>query len=86
MRAELEDLEERARRRDLVITDDEIYAWYDARIPAEVVSGRHFDAWWKKERHRRPDLLTLTRDDLLRAEATDDQPDELAGRGRRPCR
>ncbi len=53
-----------------------IYAFYDARIPADVVSARHFDAWWKKQRHRTPDLLTFTRDDLLRTEeAAADQPD-----------
>src|SRR5207342_2849237 len=35
----------------------------------------HFDSWWKKARHKTPDLLTLTRDDLLRDSATDEQPD-----------
>ena len=60
------ELEERARRRDLLVGDDEIYAFYDARIPPTSVSARHFDAWWKKQRHKTPDLLTLTRDDLLR--------------------
>jgi ATP-dependent helicase HrpA len=76
LREELEEIEERARRRDLIVGDDEIYAFYDARIPPDVVSARHFDAWWKKERHRRPDLLTLTRDDLLRSEeAAAEAPD-----------
>ncbi|OBG96270.1 ATP-dependent RNA helicase HrpA [Mycobacterium sp. E3251] len=72
LRAELEELEERARRRDLIVGDDEVYALYDARIPAEVVSARHFDAWWKKQRHRTPELLTFTRDDLLRTVDTAD--------------
>ena len=76
LREELEEIEERARRRDLIVGDDDIYAFYDARVPAEVVSARHFDAWWRKQRHRTPDLLTLTRDDLLRTEDTaGDQPD-----------
>jgi ATP-dependent RNA helicase HrpA len=76
LREELEEIEERARRRDLMVGDDEIYAFYEARIPADVVSARHFDAWWRKQRHRTPDLLTFTRDDLLRTEeATGDQPD-----------
>ncbi len=75
LRAELAELEDRARRRDLLATDDEIYAFYDARIPVEVTSARHFDSWWKKARHRTPDLLRLTRDDLLRAAANDEQPD-----------
>jgi ATP-dependent helicase HrpA len=73
---ELEEIEERARRRDLLVGDDEIYAFYDARVPADVISARHFDAWWRKERHRRPDLLTLRRDDLLRTEDhAADRPD-----------
>ncbi|HEU5267366.1 MAG TPA: ATP-dependent RNA helicase HrpA, partial [Jatrophihabitans sp.] len=75
LRAELAELEDRARRRDLLVTDEEIFAFYDARIPAQAVSARHFDAWWKKARHATPDLLTLTRDDLLRGPAADDQPD-----------
>lgn len=72
LRTELEDLEERARRRDLLVGDDEIYAFYDARIPADVVSARHFDAWWKKQRHKTPGLLTFTRADLLRTNETAD--------------
>lgn len=70
LRAELEELEERARRRDLLVGDDDVYALYDARVPTEVVSARHFDAWWKRQRHKTPDLLTFTRADLLR---TDDK-------------
>ncbi len=72
LRAELEELEERARRHDLLVGDDEVYALYDARIPAEVVSARHFDTWWKGQRHKTPDLLTFTRDDLLRTGDTAD--------------
>jgi ATP-dependent helicase HrpA len=75
LREELAELEERARRRDLLVGEDEIFAFYDARIPADAVSARHFDAWWKKQRHKTPELLTLTRDDLLRKDAGGDQPD-----------
>ena len=76
LRAELAELEERARRRDLLVGDEAIYAFYDARIPAEVVSARHFDGWWRKQRHRTPDLLTMTREDLLRVHDADaDRPD-----------
>ncbi len=76
LRTELAELEERARRRDLLVSDDEIYEFYAARIPEQVVSARHFDAWWKKQRHRTPDLLTLTRDDLLRVdESSAERPD-----------
>jgi ATP-dependent helicase HrpA len=72
--AELTELEERTRRRDLLVGDEELFAFYDSRIPPEVVSARHFDAWWKAERRARPELLTLAREQLLRAE-TQAQPD-----------
>jgi len=75
LRAELAELEERARRRDLLVDDDAVFDFYDARIPAEVVSARHFDGWWRKQRHTTPDLLTLTRDDLLRNDSGAEQPD-----------
>ena len=75
LREELADLEERARRRDLLVGDDEIYAFYDARVPADIVSVRHFDGWWKKQRHQTPELLTFSRDDLLRKDVTAEQPD-----------
>jgi len=71
LREQLAELEDRARRRDLLVGDDAIYEFYQARIPAEVVSARHFDGWWRKQRHRTPDLLTMTRTDLLR---TPDDP------------
>ncbi|CAN7678239.1 ATP-dependent RNA helicase HrpA [Mycolicibacterium frederiksbergense] len=75
LRAELEEMEERARRRDLVIDDQELFALYDARVPPEAVSARHFDAWWKKQRHKTPDLLTFTRAELLRSDDADEHPD-----------
>ncbi len=62
-------LEARTRRRDLVVDDNALVAFYDQRIPASVVSGRHFDTWWKKARRHDPDLLTFTEDLLLREAA-----------------
>jgi ATP-dependent helicase HrpA len=64
------ELEEQARRRDLVVDDEVIFGFYDARIPPDVVSARHFDTWWKRERRVRPDLLTFP-EDLLTAEGAD---------------
>jgi ATP-dependent helicase HrpA len=60
-------VENRARRRDIAVDDETVYALYDARIPADVVSARHFDAWWKKARRDEPDLLTFTRELLVNA-------------------
>ena len=56
---EVEELEHRARRRDILVSDEDLYAFYDARIPADVVSGRHFDAWWRRARREQPDLLSF---------------------------
>ncbi|WP_018179863.1 ATP-dependent RNA helicase HrpA [Jongsikchunia kroppenstedtii] len=60
-------LEDRARRRDLVVSDDALFDFYDKRIPDDVVSGRHFDTWWRKERRKHPDSLTFTADDVAAA-------------------
>ncbi|MGW4498361.1 ATP-dependent RNA helicase HrpA [Micromonospora sp. NPDC004336] len=82
---EIEELENRARRRDILVDDQTVFDFYDARIPADVVSGRHFDAWWKKTRREQPDLLTFTRELLVNAgrggldEA--DYPDEWSADG-----
>ncbi|MGZ4622512.1 MAG: ATP-dependent RNA helicase HrpA [Blastococcus sp.] len=75
-------LEERARRRDIRVDEDTLFDLYDARIPADVVSTRHFDRWWKAERRTRPDLLTFTPEMLTNAAAAgqvrvEDYPDEV---------
>ncbi|SOC49289.1 ATP-dependent helicase HrpA [Blastococcus aggregatus] len=53
-------LEERARRRDIAVDDETLFELYDARVPADVVSTRHFDRWWKAAARQTPDLLTFT--------------------------
>ncbi len=74
--AEAEEVEHRARRRGLVAGEDELFAFYDARIPADVVSARHFDTWWKQARRADPGLLTHLAGDLLLTEvSTDAYPD-----------
>ncbi|WP_432574219.1 ATP-dependent RNA helicase HrpA [Kineococcus sp. SYSU DK005] len=66
---EAEELEHRARRRDIVVDDQVLFDFYDARVPADVVSGRHFDAWWKQARRTDPDLLTFDPDMLVAGDA-----------------
>jgi ATP-dependent helicase HrpA len=66
---EVEELERRVRRRDILVDDETLYAFYDQRIPADVVSARHFDAWWKKTRRSRPDLLNFETSMLVNAGA-----------------
>ncbi|MER7150402.1 ATP-dependent RNA helicase HrpA [Streptomyces lydicus] len=76
---EVEELEHRARRRDILVDDETLFDFYDQRIPAEVVSGAHFDSWWKKQRHEEPELLNFEHSMLINesAEAVtkDDYPD-----------
>ncbi|MBW4718227.1 ATP-dependent RNA helicase HrpA [Saccharothrix obliqua] len=62
---EVAELENRARRRDIVVDDDTLFDFYDQRVGAEVVSARHFDTWWKQARRDRPDLLTFDKDMLV---------------------
>jgi ATP-dependent helicase HrpA len=62
-------VEARERRGDLLVTDDTLVAFFDARLPADVASVRAFDRWWKEERERRPHLLDLGPDDLIEPEA-----------------
>lgn len=77
--SEVEELEHRARRRDIVVDDDTLFDFYDQRVPEHVVSGAHFDSWWKHKRHEQPDFLDFEREMLIResAEAVtkDDYPD-----------
>ncbi|MCC9309319.1 ATP-dependent RNA helicase HrpA [Kitasatospora sp. RB6PN24] len=62
---EVEELENRARRRDILVDDQTLFDFYDARLPEEIVSTRHFDAWWKKARHDQPDLLNFEKSMLI---------------------
>jgi ATP-dependent helicase HrpA len=73
--AEIAELEDRTRRRDVAIDDDGLFALYDERLPASIVSARHFDSWWKQARQQEPELLTFTRAQLSRQQAVDVDPD-----------
>jgi ATP-dependent helicase HrpA len=68
---EAAELEHRSRRRDIVVDEESLFEFYDQRVPADVVSTAHFDAWWKKERRARPDLLSFTLDMLVHDSAAD---------------
>ena len=56
---EVVELEHRARRRDILVDEHTLFDFYDARVGEEVVSGAHFDTWWKHARHDDPELLTF---------------------------
>lgn len=67
--SEVEELEHRARRRDIVVDDETLFDFYDQRVPEHVVSGAHFDSWWKRKRHEQPDFLDFEREMLIRESA-----------------
>ncbi|MET9112928.1 ATP-dependent RNA helicase HrpA [Streptomyces longwoodensis] len=67
--SEVEELEHRARRRDIVVDDETLFDFYDQRVPDHVVSGAHFDSWWKRKRQEQPDFLDFEREMLIRESA-----------------
>ena len=68
LRRELEQLEERSRRRDILLDDERIVEFFEERIPADVTDVRRFERWWRDARAEHPDLLTLRRADLVEVE------------------
>ncbi|CRL59661.1 ATP-dependent RNA helicase HrpA [Proteus vulgaris] len=76
LRTEVEELEHKSRRRDILVDDETMFTFYDQRIPQDVVSSRHFDKWWKEAQKTSPDLLNfeksmLIKDDAKRVSALD---------------
>jgi ATP-dependent helicase HrpA len=69
LRNDIDELETRARRRDIAVDDDTLFDFYDQRIPPEVVSTRHFDSWWRKVRKTQPHLLDFD-PAMLRSDST----------------
>jgi ATP-dependent helicase HrpA len=67
--AKVEELEHKSRRQDVLVDDELIYAFYDQQLPPEICSGHSFEAWYREESKKQPDLLKLTREELMRHEA-----------------
>jgi ATP-dependent helicase HrpA len=67
--SDIERLEHKSRRPDILVDDELIHAFYDARIPQGIASGAAFDAWRKSAEQAQPKLLFLSREDLMRHEA-----------------
>jgi len=66
LRAEVEALEHKSRRRDILVDDELLFSFYDKRIPNEVISARHFDNWWKTASKTTPDLLNFEKAMLIK--------------------
>ena len=67
--ARVQDLEHKARRQDVLVDEELIYAFYDQQLPPDVCSGASCEAWYRDEVRRQPQLLTLTQAELMRHEA-----------------
>ncbi|WBS01706.1 ATP-dependent RNA helicase HrpA [Pseudoduganella sp. SL102] len=66
---EIENLEHKSRRQDVLVDDQLIEAFYDKLIPHDVVNGAGFEAWYKKAAQAEPKILYLVKEDLMRHEA-----------------
>ncbi|WP_230582729.1 ATP-dependent RNA helicase HrpA, partial [Cronobacter malonaticus] len=66
LRAEVEELEHKSRRRDILVDDDTLFEFYDQRISVDAISARHFDSWWKKASRETPDLLNFEKSMLIK--------------------
>ncbi len=67
--AQVQELEHKSRRQDVLVDDELIFAFYDQQLPADVCSGYALERWYRDEARQRPGLLLLTREELMRHEA-----------------
>ena len=66
---DIEELEHKSRRRDILVDDEELFQFYDQHIPADVASARQFDSWWNREKKQQPDLLNYKREQVMAHDA-----------------
>ncbi|MCD6077558.1 MAG: hprA [Ramlibacter sp.] len=66
---QVEELEHKSRRQDVLVDEELIYAFYDQQVPKDVYSGATFERWYREASRGKPELLKLTRDELMRHEA-----------------
>jgi len=67
--AEIESLEAKGRRRDILVDEQALFEFYDERIPADIYSGKAFEKWLKSIQDAKPELLFLQKQSLMRHEA-----------------
>ncbi|MCZ8251185.1 MAG: ATP-dependent RNA helicase HrpA [Hylemonella sp.] len=66
---QVEELEHKSRRQDVLVDDELIYAYYDQQLPQDICSGFECERWYREESKKQPNLLKLTREELMRHEA-----------------
>ncbi|OHC70735.1 MAG: ATP-dependent RNA helicase HrpA [Rhodocyclales bacterium RIFCSPLOWO2_02_FULL_63_24] len=82
---EIQALEHKSRRPDVLVDDELIFAFYDDKIPAGIITLAAFDHWRREAEAANPKLLCLEKEQLMRHEAagitTDAFPPEFTHRG-----
>lgn len=68
---ELDELEAKARRRDILADEETLFRFYDERLPAEIHQTATFDAWYRMESQKNPQLLIMREEDVLAREASE---------------
>jgi len=66
---QVQELEHKSRRQDVLVDEELIYAFYDQQLPSEVYNGHTFEGWYRTQSRANPNLLRLTREELMRHEA-----------------
>ncbi|MBW3138652.1 ATP-dependent RNA helicase HrpA [Ferrimonas balearica] len=66
---EVQALEHKSRRRDILVDEQTLFAFYDERIPEGIYTRQRFQGWWSKERRIQPDRLDLSKSDLMKRDA-----------------
>ncbi len=77
--AELRQLENKSRRRDLLVDEREIFDFYDRRVSQRTHTSRHFHNWYQQARKKDPHVLHLTREILLRDQGATISGDRFPG-------
>ncbi|MBO3276415.1 ATP-dependent RNA helicase HrpA [Pseudomonas schmalbachii] len=67
----LDELEAKARRRDILADEETLFAYYDARLPADIYQTASFEKWYERERTKNPDLLIMREEDVLARDASE---------------
>lgn len=63
---DIRELEHKSRRQDVLVDEEKMFAFFDARIPADIVNGHGFEKWRRTAEKDKPQLLFMARDDLMR--------------------
>lgn len=77
LRREAAELEDKTRRRDVVVADQDIYDFYDRLVPDGIYSAASFDSWWKRARRSDEHSLDLSLEDLITAPVDGSQYPEV---------